>query len=55
MAKRATTKLERIEATEGSEFTGMTREQLLLDGTPGAQSELYRRVFNRHVKKSQQA
>lgn len=48
---RKTTKLERVEAAEGSTFAPMTEEQLLLDGSTGAKDELFRRRFNKLVKK----
>jgi hypothetical protein len=48
-------KLERIVAPTENAFVTMTKEQLLLDGSQGAKDELYRRSFNRLVKKSEQA
>ena len=54
MARKTTTKLERIDAPEGSPFLGMNTVQLLLDGSDGAKDELYRRRYNKYVK-SQQA
>lgn len=48
MAKK---KLERIEPAEGSPFASMSRIDLLLDGSEGAKDELFRRSFNKLVKK----
>lgn len=45
-------KLERIEPIS-DELTGMSREALLLSGNPQAPEELFRRAFNKLVKKSQ--
>jgi hypothetical protein len=47
-------KLERIVAPSENAFVSMTKEQLLLDGTAGAKEELYRRSYNRLVKKNEQ-
>ena len=41
----------RIEAPEGSSFTGMKELELLLDGSQGARDELFRRRFNKRVVK----
>lgn len=41
----------RIEATEDSAFAKMGKIELLLDGSEGAKDELYRREFNKYVKK----
>ena len=43
--------LTRIEATEESQFAGMKKIELLLDGSDGAKDELFRREFNKYVKK----
>lgn len=51
MARKS--KLERIEAPDGSTFAPMTEEQLLLDGSGGAKDELFRRRFNKRIVKKQ--
>lgn len=45
-------KLERIEPIS-DELTGMSKDQLLLSGHTDAPQELFRRAFNKLVKKSQ--
>lgn len=50
MARKKQT-LERVNAPEGSAFLGMSKQELLLDGSAGARDELYRREFNKLVKK----
>ena len=43
--------LTRIEATDESQFAKMGKIELLLDGSDGAKDELFRREFNKLVKK----
>lgn len=50
------TKLERIATPANSAFTSLSREQLLLHSNQrAAADELYRRAYNKMVKKQQEA
>ena len=56
MARKNPRKLERMAPPEGSEFATLNREQLMLHPDQrGAADELFRRAFNKMVKKSEHA